>query len=143
MYRFSVAQAASLCQHGPYVLVGEAVIWTDFVTNSGNESIENVNVGDIDQNNLLDPGETWEFTASGIAVARQYENLGTATGNGVVSGTSVDHDDLDHYFGYEAGIDIEKATNNRPHGHQSKHLDCRRPTGVGRRVPQCPRRLGG
>ncbi|MCL4202703.1 MAG: VCBS repeat-containing protein [Pirellulaceae bacterium] len=115
---------------GPYVPVGETVTWTYFVSNPGNESLENVNVvddqpgvtplpvlnglfnvGDTNQNDLLDPGEIWEFTASGPAVAGQYENLGTATGNGTVSGTPVDDDDEDHYFGYDPGIDIEKATN--------------------------------
>ena len=35
---------------------------------------------------LLDPDEVWLFTATGVAVAGQYANLGTATGTGTVSG---------------------------------------------------------
>jgi hypothetical protein len=69
---------------GPYVLVGDTVTWTYLVENLGNEALANIavlddqpgvnpapvlvggfNVGDLNQNNLLEPGEVWEFTASG------------------------------------------------------------------------------
>ena len=38
--------------------------------------------GDTNDNGLLDPSETWVYTASGTAVAGQYGNVGTVTGTG-------------------------------------------------------------
>ncbi|MCL4206074.1 MAG: hypothetical protein KJ000_26625, partial [Pirellulaceae bacterium] len=115
---------------GPLVPVGNPVTWTYLVTNPGNESIANVtvmddqpgvnpapvlsgafNVGDINTNHLLEPGEEWQFTAAGIAVAGQYANLGTAVGTGTVSGSTLTDTNPDHYFGADSAIDIEKATN--------------------------------
>jgi uncharacterized repeat protein (TIGR01451 family) len=113
---------------GPYVPVGSLVTWTYEVANPGNEALANVqvtddqpgvnpvavldngfNIGDTNQNNLLEPGETWQFTASGTAVAGQYTNLGKATGTGTVSGTPLEADNPDHYFGAEADIQLVKT----------------------------------
>ncbi|MBR0712174.1 beta strand repeat-containing protein [Bradyrhizobium liaoningense] len=41
------------------------------------------NIGDLNNNNVLDVGETWQFKASGIAGATAYTNIGTATTNAV------------------------------------------------------------
>ena len=41
------------------------------------------NIGDTNHDGLLETGETWVFTATGIALAGQYSNVGTATGTPV------------------------------------------------------------
>ena len=124
---------------GRLLPVGSAVTWTYLVTNEGNESLADVavtddqpgvnpvpvldggfNVGDTNTNNLLEPGEVWRFTASGLAIADQYVNVGTATGIGAVSAAALQAEDTDFYFGVQSIIDIEKATNG---------LDADTPTG--------------
>ena len=113
--------------------VGDPVEWTYLVTNTGNESIANVtvtddqlvvdpapvvglggfNIGDTNpQNDLLEPSETWVFTANGTAVAGQYENLGTANGTGSVSGTDLEAEDPDYYFGLAPVLVIAKDFSN-------------------------------
>jgi large repetitive protein len=101
---------------GPVVLVGDAVEWTYVVTNTGNVDLSNVAVTD-DQGVTVDcpsdtlaVGASMTCTADGVAVAGQYENLGTATGTPPV-GPDVTDDDPSHYFGAAPSIDIEKATN--------------------------------
>ena len=42
------------------------------------------NVGDLNTDNLLDPGELWVYTATAIAVAGQYENYATVTGTSTI-----------------------------------------------------------
>jgi hypothetical protein len=104
---------------GPILQVGSPVTWTYIVTATGSqEPIKNVvvtdsvagvnpapvlsggfNVGDADKDGLLDPGETWQYTASGTAVLGQYSNVGTVTGTGNVSNTPVNATNPDHYFG--------------------------------------------
>ena len=111
---------------GALVAVGSTVTWTYAVTNPGNVPLSGVIVtddrtgvtpvfvsGDANNNGRLDPGETWLYTATGIAVAGQYANLGTATGTDY-TGTAaapVTSTDLDHYFGVLTGIQIVKLTN--------------------------------
>jgi large repetitive protein len=122
---------------GPIVPVGSTVTWTYNVTNPGNEPIANVvvtddngtpldllddfnpaptlvggfNVGDLNTDNLLDPGELWVYTASALAVAGQYENYATVTGTSTISNTPLEDDNPDHYFGAEPEIQIVKLTN--------------------------------
>ena len=79
--------------------VGSTVTWTYDVTTTGNVPLSGVavtdnvtgvnptpvlsggfNVGDTNQDGLLEAGETWVFTASGTAIAGQYTNIGTTTG---------------------------------------------------------------
>lgn len=72
------------------------------------------NVGDADDNGRLDVGETWIYTASGVAGSGEYEN--TATVNGTAH-DAADHtapvtdDESDCYFGAAPEIDIVKLTN--------------------------------
>jgi hypothetical protein len=103
---------------GPVVAVGDPVTWTYDVTSPGNEPLRNVTVvddagtpgdpaddfaatfvsGDTNGDGLLDPGETWRFTASGVARAGQYENRAVAAGVGVLSNTPVTATTISHYF---------------------------------------------
>src|SRR5205807_2624811 len=69
------------------------------------------NIGDANNNNLLDPGETWVFTASGTAIAGQYSNVGTTTGTGTSSNSPVTATNPDHYFGATPAVQIVKLTN--------------------------------
>ena len=110
---------------GPTVPVGSTVTWTYNVTNptgvalSGVSVTDNIagvnptpvlssgfNVGDTNHDGLLENGETWVFTASGVAIAGQYSNIGTATGTpvtptgGTIPGaTPVVATNPDHYYG--------------------------------------------
>jgi hypothetical protein len=92
---------------GPLVPVGSTVIWTYIVTNTGDVPLSEVSVAD-DQGvvvtcpaTALAVGESMTCTGTGIAVAGQYANLGTATGSH--NGTTVQAEDPDHYFGEEPG----------------------------------------
>ena len=101
---------------GPLVPVGGAVTWTYVVTNTGSELLSNVTVTD-DQGvvvscpkNTLAVGEVMTCTASGIATAGQYANMGMVTGT-PPSGINVIAVDPSHYFGVSPGIAIKKYTN--------------------------------
>ncbi len=100
---------------GPYIPVGEPVTWEYVVTNTGNVQLTGIVVTDSQgvavscPTDTLAPGESMTCTASGVAVAGQYENLGTVTGN--YDGMQVSDADPSHYFGAAPAIDIEKSTN--------------------------------
>ncbi|MCL4202701.1 MAG: FG-GAP repeat protein, partial [Pirellulaceae bacterium] len=108
---------------GPRIQVGNPVTWTYQVTNPGNVPLANVVVrddngtpadpsddfspafvgGDANGNGLLDPGETWVYSASGIAQLGQYVNMGTvtATDDTETVPETVTDDNPDHYLGVE------------------------------------------
>ena len=120
---------------GPFITVGGPVRWNYEVTNPGDVPIGNVvltddngtprtgddfnpmpvlsggfNVGDANQDNLLDPGEVWIYTTDPVAVqAGQYMNLATVSGD--FMGTPVSDVDPSHYFGTDPQIHLEKTTN--------------------------------
>ena len=92
----------------PVVGVGDTVTWTYAVTNNSIFDISNVvvvddngtpgvinngddfnpdpvlsggfNVGDINQDGILNPGETWQYSATGTAQVGHYENIATVNG---------------------------------------------------------------
>ena len=68
--------------------------------------------GDTDTDNELDTNETWIYQDTGTSTAGQYMNTGTATGEDSL-GTVVNDIDDSHYFGANAGINIEKSTNGQ------------------------------
>jgi uncharacterized repeat protein (TIGR01451 family) len=102
---------------GVIVSVGSTVTWTYRVSNLGNQAISDVSVvddngtpgdllddflpgyvsGDLDSDGVLDPGETWVFEATGVAVEGLYTNLATATGD--ADGTAVSDEDPASYTG--------------------------------------------
>jgi hypothetical protein len=107
---------------GPTIESGESVVWTYVVSNPGTVPLAGVTVtddqglvpvyvdGDTNGDDLLDPGETWTYEASGAAVAGQYANVATATGADPLD-LVVEATDPSHYSGFGAGIDVENATN--------------------------------
>ena len=109
---------------GPHITAGSPVTWRYDVTNPGNEPIASVNVtdnvagvtpvyqsGDTHNIGQLDTDETWVYTASGVAVAGQYSNMGTVTGISTISNAPVAATNPDHYFGDSPAISLVKLTN--------------------------------
>jgi hypothetical protein len=89
---------------GPSINVGSAVTWTYVVTNQGTVALTNVVVSDdkgVTVNcggvNTLATGASMTCTGTGVAVAGQYRNVGTATAD--AGGVQVSHSDPSHYFG--------------------------------------------
>jgi hypothetical protein len=119
---------------GPLVLVGDPVVWSYVVTNTGDTALTDVTVtddqldaGDIDcggGSNVvagpLAPGDSFTCTATGVAAAGPYENTAMVVGdgpettdvNGDPAPQQVSDDDPSHHFGAEPRVDIEKSTND-------------------------------
>lgn len=111
---------------GPFIPVGDTVIWDYIVTNPGRVALSNVVVtdnrlaanpvyvsGDANGDGLLQVGETWLFRATGTAQIGQYANVGTVVGISPKQETVTDSDPS-HYYGItsdETVINIEKYTN--------------------------------
>ena len=91
---------------GPNIPVGSPVYWHYIVQNTGNVTMTNVTVTDNRGVSVscpktsLDLGESMTCTATGTAVAGQYENVGSVRGE--YNGTTYDGgSDRSHYFGVE------------------------------------------
>jgi len=102
---------------GPSIPVGGAVIWTYTVSNLGQGTLTGISVTDDHgvavscPGTSLAAGETMVCTASGIAEAGQYANVGTVTAT-APTGATLTALDSSHYFGGLVGpIHLEKATN--------------------------------
>ena len=121
---------------GPWIAVGEEVRWTYLVTNTGNVPLDDVvviddhgtpglpaddfeplpvltdgfNVGDVNRNGVLDPGETWRYRASEITVAGQHISRAN-----VIASDRLEREGSDEnsscYFGVESEIRVQKMTN--------------------------------
>jgi uncharacterized repeat protein (TIGR01451 family) len=105
---------------GPVLNVGDMVTWQYNVTNTGNVPLENITVTDDqgvvpvyqsgdDGDNILQPGETWIYNATGTVVSGQYANIGTAEGDYL--GVTYNNTDPSHYLGTAPTIHLEKTTN--------------------------------
>ncbi|MBU4234741.1 MAG: DUF11 domain-containing protein [Proteobacteria bacterium] len=113
---------------GPYIETGNAVTWSFVVSNTGNTALTNVTVTDdiVNSTNIHCPddgntdniiatlpvGASATCSATGIAIAGQYANIGTVIGTPPV-GANVTNTDPSHYFGSTPAITIEKATNGQ------------------------------
>ena len=103
---------------GPALVVGSPVSWTYVVTNTGDESLTQVQVVDDQVGAVACPKttlalrESMTCTASGTAQAGQYANLGTAAAITATTLLRVSDSDPSHYFGVldQPAIDLEKAT---------------------------------
>jgi hypothetical protein len=93
----------------PVVAVGDTVTWTYNITNGGDIALTNIlvtddngtplditddfnpdavlgadlvhNVGDVNNDDVLDLTETWQYSATGTAVEGHYTNVATVTGD--------------------------------------------------------------
>ena len=116
---------------GPYLVVGSTVVFTYAVSVGGLASARNVvvtdnklgtiaavtviggfNVGDVDRDGELDPGETWLFRATALAQLGLQTNLGTVTATDAVSGATLTRTDPANYTGTPTPlVTIVKAVN--------------------------------
>ncbi|MCB9150173.1 MAG: choice-of-anchor E domain-containing protein [Caldilineaceae bacterium] len=110
---------------GPLIHVGDPITWSYVVRNIGTAPLPTVDVsdsdasvspayvsGDANANTILDVGEEWHYTASGVAAAGQYSNTGAVTASTPnVSGPDlvVTDADLSHYFGIDPHIAVQKT----------------------------------
>lgn len=105
---------------GLLIHAGEAVPWTYQVTNTGDISMTALTVSDSQPGvtptvssgdggvaGIFEVGESRLYTATGIAVAGQYSNTGTAVGL-AANGDVVTDTDVSHYFGVLSDLDITK-----------------------------------
>lgn len=114
---------------GPYINATDAVTWTYTVTNAGNVPLSTITVdddqsgvtpgfvsGDTNGDSRLDIGETWLYTASGVAevsaVGSPYANEGTASGRDPI-GVEARKSDTSSYFGSNPSITVD-VDNNGP-----------------------------
>jgi hypothetical protein len=121
----------------PVLAVGEAVTWTYNVTNTGNIGLAAAditvtddngtpgvlgddfspaavlgvdlvhNAGDLDNDNILDVGETWQYSATGTVLAAEYENTATVSVNftdDVSNSTTVSDSESDCYTGVQGCV---------------------------------------
>ncbi|TGU89244.1 hypothetical protein EN794_045970 [Mesorhizobium sp. M00.F.Ca.ET.151.01.1.1] len=122
------------------ILTNEPISWEYTVTNIGNVALSGIsvtdsdggvtpvavlgnghvtNIGDSNDNNMLDAGEIWKFSATGTSVAGPYSNTGTASGsftddaNHTRTATATDDSG---YTGADPHITLDKKTNGVDHG---------------------------
>lgn len=126
----------------PDIIAGSAVTWTYSVTNPGDIALANVvvmddngtplddtddfapdavlgldgthNIGDVNNDGILDLTETWQYTAAGTAQVGEYENTATVSGDATDqfnNSTTVNDDEDDCYYGATPSIGIVKLTN--------------------------------
>ncbi|MBN1877563.1 MAG: hypothetical protein JXA33_25295, partial [Anaerolineae bacterium] len=106
---------ADIPTSGPYIMVGQAVLWEYIVENTGNVPLTNLVVSDdvigaVCTLPALAVGGIETCTLSGTAVPDHYTNLGTVEAE--FGTTTVSDSDPSHYFGVEPAVNIEKYTNN-------------------------------
>ncbi|MGQ0578569.1 MAG: DUF7507 domain-containing protein, partial [Betaproteobacteria bacterium] len=104
---------------GAFILVGEEVTWIYQVTNPGTYDLSDVVVTDDqfgvtptyltgdDDDNVLEVGETWYYTATGTAEVDLYENTGTA--EGTFNLVTAQFSDDSSYFGAAPELTVVKT----------------------------------
>jgi len=103
---------------GPSVQAGSTVDWTYEVTNLGAETLTDVAVSDDQGVTVTCPGNTLNAassmtcTASGVAIAGQYANVGTASATS--SNGTITASDPSHYFGQTVTLDFGDAPAGYP-----------------------------
>lgn len=117
------------------ILAGSNVTWTYTVKNTGNVTLSDLTVTDDkgvtltrddglstgEGDGKFDPGDIWVYTATGIAVAGAYSNIGTASGTYTDTAdhkVTVSDSDPSSYTGL-----FEEARAGRTQGFWGKHLE--------------------
>ena len=109
---------------GPSVLVGDPVVWTYTIRNTGNVPLANVTITDDKLGtvctiaNLPADESTVDCTKSGTAARGPYTNTGTVQtsvetvlADGQTKTTPVSASNIDHYYGVDPRLAIAKKTN--------------------------------
>ncbi|NCX00732.1 MAG: DUF11 domain-containing protein, partial [Actinobacteria bacterium] len=100
---------------GPFILVGEPVVWSYQLTNTGNRTLSNISVIDNQGVTVVCPettlavGQSITCDANGLAITGPYSN--TATVSAVSEATIVTASDSSSYFGAAPSITLLKKTN--------------------------------
>ena len=114
---------------GQYLPIGSAVTFTFAVSSVGLSSVSNIavtdsptmaiapvtkangkNVGDLNSDGNLDPGEIWIFKATGTVAAGLHTDTGTVTGTDTLTHATLTKTDAANYTG-STGITIVKSVN--------------------------------
>ncbi|MEM7083989.1 MAG: SdrD B-like domain-containing protein [Pseudomonadota bacterium] len=109
-------QADSDTPPGEFLVVGAPVEWRYIITNTGNVTLNAINVVDdqgvdvVCPSDTLPPAGTMTCTGMGQAIAGQYANVGTVDAAAPV-GPNVTASDPSHYFGGVVSLSVEKSTN--------------------------------
>ena len=102
---------------GPFVVPGSGVTWEYVTTNTGNVTLDEVEVLDPVLGTVVCtvtdfiPGQQLVCEASGTGVEGQYTNGGIAVGIVTLNPPLVMDFDLSHYLGASGTINLEKHTN--------------------------------
>jgi hypothetical protein len=110
---------------GPFVRVSDPVTWTYVVTNTGNVTLtevaiwdDNGTAGDAEDDFLvcdvgvLAPGaQSLICSASGVAVAGRYRNVGLAYGTPPSGLAQITAEDASSYYGAAPAVALQKLTN--------------------------------
>ncbi len=130
--KFTNGQDANTVDAGPYLAVGATATFTYTVRSTGGTSLENVVVtddngtagdtgddfspvfvdGDTNANDILEPTETWNYSATRVVTAGQYTNIGRATAEDS-GGTQVTDSDPSNHFGVSAAVILVKSTDGQ------------------------------
>ena len=100
---------------GPFILVGEPVVWSFQLTNTGNRTLTNISVIDNQGVTVVCPettlavGQSITCDANGLAITGPYSN--TATVSAVSEATTVTASDSSSYFGAAPSMTLLKKTN--------------------------------
>ena len=100
---------------GPFILVGEPVVWSYQLTNTGNRTLTNISVIDNQGVTVVCPettlavGQSITCDANGLAITGPYSN--TATVSAVSEATTVTASDSSSYFGAAPSMTLLKKTN--------------------------------
>jgi len=98
---------------GPNIQVGQPVTWTYVVTNTGQETLNNIAVSDdilgaiACPQTTLAPAADMTCTANGVATSGQYANVGDVVGT-PPAGAPVTDSDPSHYLGVDASDEVFK-----------------------------------
>ena len=97
------------------VLVGEQVIWSYQLVNTGNSPLSNISVTDNQgvvvtcPESSLAPGQSITCDGAGVAQLGAYSNIGTVTATYLT--TTVSDTDTSSYFGAAPSMTLDKRTN--------------------------------
>lgn len=98
---------------GPIVVMGTDPVFRFVVTNTGNETLTNIDLVDSDLGPItiptttLAPGESFQVDVTGTWAAGQQFNEATVSGDGTIE-TVIDTDPAYYFGAFEPSIDLEK-----------------------------------